>query len=238
MPDGPLLVFLFRMVETPGRDLGFAARGYALAIVANPRDSAGAWRVRIVDAPPAPFDAAPATAVVHEQGYVVALAIRQQGTHAGALVRYRPRHLVMGDLAGAEWWAGVDRGWVREPALGPDGPAWVMDDAGAEASVHRDACTGRYVHVASYGFGDTEIGMRDAPALVGPWSKPRRVYRPPESDRPDAFVYAAKAHPWLGGPDEGAAVTYATNRFRFEDLVEGPGAYDTYWPRVLRMPGC
>jgi hypothetical protein len=35
------------------------------------------------------------------------------------------------------------------------------------------------------------------------------IYRPPESDAPDAFVYAGKSHPELKGAD--LILTYAAN---------------------------
>ncbi len=235
--DGPVLIFLYTMMSTPGRGLGFAATGYAVAIIDNPDSTAEHWRPRIIDAPRLNFDALPATAVIQEDGYLVALAIRQEGTHAGTLVRYPLARLAKGDLTGAQWWAGAARGWLAESALGAGGPTFVLDDAGAECSLHWDAQRGRYLHVASYGFGATTIGVRFAPALTGPWSSPTVVYRPPESTGPRPFVYAAKAHPELTANRAGdLVVTYATNSFEFADLFTPQGASALYWPRVVVLP--
>ena len=88
LDKGPLVIFLYALVATPGRGLGFAPIGYAIAVIANPDQPLQAWKPRIEDAKANTFDAVPATAVIQANGYVVALAIRQQGTHAGALVRY------------------------------------------------------------------------------------------------------------------------------------------------------
>jgi hypothetical protein len=114
----------------------------------------------------------------------------------------------------------------------------VIDDAGPECSLHFDARTGVFVHVATYGFGATTIGVRTAPSLTGPWSAPQTVFRPVESDGPRPFVYAGKAHPELTGPEPGdLVVTYATNSFEFGDLF-GPAGAALYWPRfvAVRIP--
>lgn len=237
--EGPLLIFLYEMAATPGRDLGFATTGYAVAVIDEPDAPPDQWRPRIFAAPAGGFDAVPATAVVQDGAYIVAVAIRQRGTHAGALARFPALELAAGRLDGVEWWAGDAHGWLAESALGPDGPSFVLDDAGAECSLHYDEHSGQYIHVASYGFGATTIGVRTAPALTGPWTAPRMIYRPPESDDSRAFVYAAKGHPHLVGPEAGALlVTYAANSLEFSDLLTRHGEHHLYWPRfvALRLP--
>lgn len=236
LAEGPLVVFLYALEASPGEGLGFRDAGYAAALIANPDASPSEWSMQILNAPTQDFDAAPATAVVIEGDYFVALAIAQRGTHAGFLVRYPTASLALGELNAAQWWAGEARGWLREYALGPTGPAMVMDDAGAECSLHWDARLSAFVHVASYGFGASVIGVRTAPALTGPWSAPRVVYRPPESDGARPFVYAAKAHPTLSGVgvDE-FVITYAVNSFEFADLSTSAGESTLYWPRVVRL---
>lgn len=233
LAEGPLLTFLMRIVETPGKDLGFANDGFALAITDNPLDPPPQWRTRIVRGPVITH-AAPATDVVRDGDWVVGLALRQEGQHAAALVRYQATALVAGNLSGPEWWDGS--AWVREIALGPAGPAWVIDDSGNEATLHFDAPSRRWVHVASQGFGAARIVMRSAPALTGPWSAPQVVYDPPENRDPGSTVYSALAHPELAAPGAGELlVTYATNAIDFEDLFRPPGTQALYWPRVVRL---
>ncbi|MEJ2719765.1 MAG: DUF4185 domain-containing protein [bacterium] len=235
--EGPLVIFLFAMIGVPGRGLGFATKGYALAVIDNPNRSPELWNLRVVDVTPNAFDAIPATAVIRDSTYVVALAIRQEGTHAGALVRYPVTSLARGDATTAEWWAGESRRWIPSSSLGESTPAVVLDDAGSECSLHWDESTRLFVHVASHGFGASTIGLRTAPVLTGPWSSPRIVYRPPESDGPRPFVYAAKAHPELIGPKPGdLVITYATNSFEFADLLTKEGSRSLYWPRFVAVP--
>jgi hypothetical protein len=66
-----------------------------------------------------------------------------------------------------------------------------------------------FIEVNSEGFGASTIVMRRARNLEGPWSPPKIIYRPPESDAPDPFVYAAKSHAELKGAD--LILTYAAN---------------------------
>ena len=234
LDEGSLIIFLYVMVATPGEGLGFASVGYAIAVIDDPDALAETWNPRIVDIAPSAFDAIPATAVVQDGEYIIAVAIRQEGMHAGALVRYPASLLAQGEVGQSQWWAGEERGWVPESSLGADGPTFVLDDAGSECSLHWDDRSRSFIHIASYGFGATTIGLRSAPALIGPWSSPAMVYRPPESDGPRAFVYAAKAHPELMGPDAAdLVVTYAVNSFDFGDLFTPHGAHSLYWPRFV-----
>lgn len=237
LDEGPLVVFLYAIAATPGQGLGYASVGYALAVIDNPDGAPETWNVRVVDAARDGFDAVPATAVIRDGAYLVAVAIRQQGAHAGALVRYPVTSLLDGDATRAEWWTGDAGGWVAGASLGERTPVFVLDDAGSECSLHWDERSGSFVHVASYGFGASVIGLRTAQTLTGPWSPPRIVYRPPESDGPDPFVYAARAHPKLIGPKAtDLVVTYATNSLEFDDLLTLEGARSLYWPRFVAVP--
>jgi len=234
---GPLVVFLFAMVSEPGPGLGFATAGYALAMIENPDAPPDLWDLVISEVHPGVFDAVPATAVVQDQTHITAVAIRQHGTHAGFLVRYSKADLARGDVSRAEWWAGEKRGWVAQASLAEAGPSFVLDDAGAECSLHWDERGGSFIHIASYGFGASTIGLRRAPALTGPWSPPVMIYRPPEADGPRPLVYAAKAHPELAGPTPAdLLITYATNSFEFADLFTPEGASVLYWPRFVLVP--
>lgn len=233
LEEGPLVIFLYGFLPDPDALLHFKFDGWGVAVIDNPDDSPEHWRPRFHEAAAEPGGVAPATAVVRDGDHVVCLAIERE-KHAGALVRYPAAALARGDTSGAEWWMGEDRGWVPEAEIGPDGPVFIMDDAGAEASLHWDPRANAFLHVASYGFGASTIGIRRAPALTGPWSAPEMVYRPPESDGPEPFVYAAKAHPEIMGPEESdLVITYATNHFDFNKVVTPEGCAGLYWPRAV-----
>ncbi|MFO0894914.1 MAG: DUF4185 domain-containing protein [Phycisphaerales bacterium] len=234
---GPLVVFLYAVVNTPGVGLGFAGDGWSLAVVQHPERPPAEWAPRIIRQQVPAWGAVPSTAVVLQGEWVVCLAIGQEASHAGMLVRWPLAALAAGETRGAEWWTGPVRGWVPQADVGPGGPAVVMDDAGSECSIHRDPQVRQWVHTSTLGFGATSVGIRTAPELTGPWSPPVVIHRPRESQGEHPFVYAAKAHPELTAPQAGALViTYATNSFTFADLFTDRGQAELYWPRVVVLP--
>jgi hypothetical protein len=110
--------------------------------------------------------------------------------------------------------------WISSSSLGEPAPAFVFDDAGSEFSLLWDARIRSFVHVASYGFDASTIGLRSATLLTRPWNSPIFGYRPPESDRLRPFVYAARVHPeFFGTNAKDLVVTYATNSYDFRELL-------------------
>jgi len=85
---------------------------------------------------------------------------------------------------------------------------------------------------AFFAKGD-DVGIRHADALTDTWTSPQRVYSPPEKAKPNATIYAAKAHPEFEGAD--LVLTYATNSFRFMDHLEDA---DSYYPHFVRLMHC
>lgn len=106
----------------------------------------------------------------------------------------------------------------------------VLTDTQVEFTVHHDVARAQHVQLQSQGFGGTDLAYRTATALAGPWTGPTVFHRPPESDGPNAFVYAGKAHPELTGAD--LVVTYAANSFEFADLFNNPALYYLLFVRV------
>ena len=234
LPGGKLAIFLHRVTATEaGPPLGFRTAGYALVLVDNPADDPSRWRQRRIDGPALPFDALPGAAILRDGAEFVVLATRSGDGQAGLLVRWPAVALANGDLGGGLWWAGEARGWLAAAAIGPAGPAMVIDAAGAESSLHRDAC-GRIVHVTSRGFGATDIVLRLARDAQGPWSPPETLARPADSAGKGAFVYAGRAHPEQAGPGLALTLTYVANSFRPEDLLTPAGQSTLYWPRMIR----
>jgi hypothetical protein len=225
-----IVVFLSRVRATPGEGLGFQADGWRLAVLTAPTgDDPRAWNLQylVAGSPPPGLVLAPGLVRDHDApDKLVALAITEPGDHAGFLASLPEADLggAAPTLDGLTWWDGK--------RYEPGGtPARVMADAGPECSLHYDERLHEYVHVRSDGFGATTIVLSVADRPEGLWSTPRVVYRPPESARPDAFVYAAKGHPELLGAD--LVVTYATNTFAdFATLVSDTSLY---YPRFVRL---
>ena len=79
-------------------------------------------------------------------------------------------------------------------------------------------------------FGAANLYFRTSKKLTGPWSEPVKLFEPPERNKPNIMIYAAKAHPQLSGSE--LVLTYATNSFQFSDLLS-----DTllYYPRFVKL---
>ena len=104
----------------------------------------------------------------------------------------------------------------------------MIPNAGSEFSVQHDP-RGGFLEVSGEGFGASTVVLRHAPRLEGPWSGPEPIYRPPESDGPDPFVYGEKAHPKLSGAD--LVVTYTANSSDSRLATD----MNIYFPRFARV---
>lgn len=229
--EGPLVLFLGRQQAAPG-DLGFRSAGTRVVFVENPDDDPDAWRVAHYDPKPIARDpdATIGVAVLRRDDEILAFASAGGDAHLGWLARFHVAHLLVGN-AEPQWLR--DGAFVSGWELGADEPDVVIDDIAPECSIHFDERWDRYIHVASIGFGATDIALRTAPLPEGPWSDPVRVFTPPESAESGAFVYAAKAHPEIAaGSKRGLLATYATNSFDFEQLVADDSLY---YPRFVQL---
>jgi hypothetical protein len=228
LPGGPLMVFLAIVQATPGMGLGFATAGWRAVIVDDPDQPPERWQPRRLDPAPQSFSAQVGTAVALDGDFVVALAASDKGEHPTYLARFPRAALARGDLASLAWWTG--QGWTPAAETHAPPPA-VIPSGATEASLHFDG--GRWIYVVSRGFGATRVAVRTAPRPEGPWSNPIDLYTPPESLEPSPFVYAAKAHPELAAA--GLVITYATNSFRFADLLDPARERTLYWPRFATL---
>lgn len=162
-----------------------------------------------------------ASAALHEGGFVYLFGASEP-EHDLYLARCGIGEIELGRLKGLEWWSGS--GWrVSESERQP-----VMRAVGTEASVQRDP-RGGFLEVNSQGFGASDIVMRTAPRLEGPWGAPQTIYRPPESDAPGVFVYAGKSHPELQGAN--IVITYVANG----DDERLATDMSIYFPRFVRV---
>jgi len=234
--DGRLIVFLVVEKLTPGQGLGFETQGWQIVVIDDATPPPDQWVIRAYDPPALPFDAIVGSAVVYEAPYLVAVARKEQGVHAGYLARFLMEDLIHGDFSSLEWWNGTEPGWVSTETLSGHPPVAWLADAGAECSLHHDDRLDLWLHVTSRGFGATTMAMDYSTSITGPYINQPDVYTPPESEGPNPFVYAARAHPELDGGDPSELVaTYATNSFDFWDLFTPEGEQNLYWPRFVLL---
>lgn len=222
-----------RGVSEAAGGLGFEHVGWAAVLVENPDDEPSAWRVRPLETPPNELGILVGFADVLTIGENV-YALGSQNpvkSHPVYAARWRADDVRRGNLGKPEWWAGNRVGWIPDSSKVQRYP--LFENGRSELSVHQDPVTELFVAVQSHTFGASDVMLRAAPALSGPWTAPRMVYRPPEYYRPHAAIYAAKGHPELTGAD--LALTYVWSSFQFADLFTDSGAY---YPRFVRLTRC
>lgn len=227
-----LVLFFGPTLRTEG-GIGFDNVGWTAVLVENPDAEPSAWHVRPLETPRNSTGIVVGYAAVFQLGeYVYALGSQDPvKSHPIFAARWPADQVRHGSLLQPEWWAGDRLGWVPDSSSAPRWP--LFENGQSELTVHVDRVTQRFVGVQSLGFGPSDVLMRAAPTLTGPWSAPRMVYRPPEYYRPNVMIYAGKAHPELTGGD--LVLTYATNTFKIgEQLTDSL----IYYPRFVRLARC
>jgi hypothetical protein len=227
-----LVLFFARIIST-NTGLGFEGVGWTAFTVENPDDAPSAWRTRELVTPRNALgvDIGLASVLAMDDHVYAFGSPANVGSHSIFAVRWPAAEVRHGDLMNPEWWAGDRLGWVADSSSAPRRA--LFEYGQSEQSIHRDPTTGRFLAVHSHGFGPADLVMRAAPTLTGPWSDARMVYRPPEFNRPNVMIYAAKAHPTLAGAD--VVLTYATNTFK---LAEQLSDSLIYYPRFVRLTRC
>ena len=224
-----LLLFFVRVRPDKRKDsLGFELFGWTAFLIENPDSEPSAWVVRRLHSPENPWHIIVGTSVLRRGDFLFVFG-SQEPSHDDYLLRWPVSDAAKGDLTSPEWWCGTDRDWIEQDKIaGP--PAPVIPDGSNEFSVQWDPQHGKFLDVESMGFGASDIGIRWAERLEGPWSQPVKIYRPPESNRPDAFVYAGKGHPELQGAD--LVITYAANSMNDKTFAKD---MTIYYPRFVRL---
>ena len=227
---GAKLLLFFTRVRPDRRkgSLGFENFGWAAFLVDNPDDEPSAWILRRIDVAGNGWNVIVGAAAL-VAGHFLYVFSPAEPSHDIYLLRWPLNAAEKGDLASPEWWCGSDLGWLGQPKMVRP-PTPVLREGAMEFSVQWDAQRDKFLEVQSVGFGASEIAIRWAGQIEGSWSGLKKVYRPPESGRPDAFVYAAKAHPELRGAD--FVITYVANSRDFGILTRDPSIY---YPRFVRL---
>jgi hypothetical protein len=205
---------------------GFRAVGWTAFRIGDVDSPPARWSVERLPTPASAFPVVVGHGVVASPDWIHVFAQREPGDHALLLARWPRPGFARGDLDGMQWY---DRGAWRPHAELTGSPAPVLAEGAPEFSVSADP-DGGWRMAQSLGFCATDLALRTAPVLTGPWSEPRVVFRPEESGRSGVFVYAGKAHPQLEGAD--LVLTYASNAFDFARLVDDASLY---FPRFVRL---
>jgi hypothetical protein len=223
-----LLLFFVRVQSDSSKgSLGFKLVGWTAFLVENPDAQTAAWIMRKVDTPQSPTRFIVGSGVLRAGNFLYAFASAEP-SHDDYLLRWPLIAAEGGNLSSPEWWCGGS-GWVEQSKLTSPPPSTIPEGSN-EFSVIWDSHHNKFFIVESMGFGPSDIGIRWADRLEGPWSEPVKVYHPPESGRPDAFVYAGKVHAGLQGGD--LVVTYVANSMDDKVLAKDTSIY---YPRFVRL---
>jgi hypothetical protein len=214
---GDKVVVYLMAVRAASGGLGFEVFDSDAVLIENPDDDPSAWSVSKLATP------------VNDRSVIVGSAsVLADGDHLYAFGEAsgsssHPMHIARFPLSAITPGGTLTPEWVE--------PSPAFDDGQTELTVHHDPARAQWIAVQTRGFGSTEIALRTSPALAGPWSSMTDIYHPPESDRSDTLVYAAKAHPELtsGGA---LVVTYVSNSTDFGTLVSDASLY---YPRFVRV---
>ena len=213
-----LIVFAERVISDSHS--GFKSDGWTAYLIRNPDADPSTWRPKKITTQ---HDTVLLASAIVPIGDFVYLFGQSEPEHDLYAARVPAQQLAAGHLDTLTWWNGHDWTGTRTTRQ------LLIHDAGTETSIQPDPITAGFLEINSQGYGASDIVLRRAPALTGPWSVPKIIYRPPESDQPDPFVYAGKSHPELRGAD--LILTYATNGFT--DATTDNLA--RYFPRFVRV---
>jgi hypothetical protein len=230
--DGKLLLFFMQAhTKEANNAMGFDTDGWAAALIDNPEADPDRWRIRWLDAPQNDFRVLVGSAsIVRDGEHVVAFSVGGD-THDVYLVRWPRNDVSTGNLVRSEWWTGAERGWVAQSSLRAL-PTPLLTQGQTEFTVHFSRRLDCYLQFQFAGFPRTPVGFRTARALTGPWSLLTPCYRPEELGqiKSSLMLYAAKAHPEQASQD--LALTYASNTFELEQLLDSP---EIYYPHFFTV---
>jgi hypothetical protein len=232
--DGKLYLFLPQIVKTGENSVfGFRQAGTILAQIDNPLDEPLNWRVKQYKVPFCRYskngDLYFGTAIMKDGHFVYIYGCDEdwkkgKGGRSMIVARVAPDKIA--DFENWRFWNGDN--WVADV----NEAAGLFDAAGAESSVSYQPSIRKYVTIyTEYGMS-ANIMMRISDTLIGPWSKPYKVYQCPECKwNKTYFCYAAKGHPELSKPDE-LIITYACNSTDFGKMAQDARIYH---PRFIRL---
>ena len=224
--EDKLFVFLMATRST-SEGIGFEHVGWRAVSISNPENPPCEWEFKWLDTPENPFGLIVSGSVMEVEGHVLAFSVKEP-EHTIHLVRWPVAEVMNEDLSQPQWWTGEDKGWVLQQDLA-EKPQALFSEGHNEFTVHYEPLLKQYLEIQTVGFGKSDLGYRLSDSPVGTWAPLEPFYRPEEYQTPDILIYAAKAHPHLGGAS--LVLTYTTNIVGYGKLVARD---DLYYPRFLR----
>lgn len=170
------------------------------------------------------------SSVTGKDGYVYQMGTARGSRKHGTLLARCPfEELIKGEVKNWEYYFNNEsgEGWKKDSTkLTP-----LFEDSTYEMSIH--FIKEKKAWLIVYGLRKSQIGIRTAPSLTGPWSPFVEIYDPPDPGwHADYFSYAPKGHPELQTDQNELLLTYITNSMKIEDLFEDQRIY---YPKFLSL---
>ena len=219
-----LVVFLIEEMSI-NTGIGFEAIGWYVAIIDNPNDNPGKWRINYFKGSETFGVVVGSSAVLKDKNYVYAFGVKEPATHETYLLRFEKDELINGELSNMEWW--VNNQWTSNVQEEPKSSSLFIGQT--EFSVHYDQKFKKFIQIQTYGIGKASIGYRLADQLYGPWSEPIQLYTPSLKEAKE-FVYTANAHPEYRS--DALIVTYNINNGDIDRLINNE---NIYFPKIIKI---
>ncbi len=224
-----LLIFLLK-IRSSNNEFGFEAIGWKAVTILNSDEDPNKWVLNWLNTPENEYGVIFGSgSILLVNHFVYAFGSDESRDHGIYLIRWPVNHVIQENLVSPEWWAGKEKGWVKQQNL-TGKPQPVFSEGQTEFTVHFEPLLGKFLEIQTAGFGSADIAFRIGESVTGPWSDLQRFYRPDEYFCKDVLIYAGKAHPELVGAD--IVLTYATNSTHFSQLI---GDTSLYFPRFLKV---
>lgn len=228
--NNKLFIFLMR-VRGIDTGLGFEVYDWDVVSIQNPKDHPLSWKLKWLDIPRNQYQVIVGSAsIIKIEDFIYAFG-SQEGIprHPIYLTRWTLNEFTLGNLKRIEWWDSSTNNWIQQSHLDSI-PKPIFIDGQTEFTVHYEKRINKFLCIQTLEFGASNLYYRISENLTGPWSDPIKLFEPPEKNKPNIMIYAAKAHPQLTGSE--LVLTYATNTFKFSDIFS-----DTllYYPRFVRL---
>lgn len=229
-----LYLFLTRIVRTGENSVfGFKQTGTSLAEIDNPQDEPLNWRVKQYNVPFGRYSKNGSLyfgSAVMKDGDFVYIYGSDEGWKKGiggrSMIAARAASDKITDFEKWRFWNGAE--WVADVNEAHK----MFDGAATESSVSFQPAIKKYLAIYSEFGMSANILMRVSDTLIGPWSKPYKIYECPEYKwHKTYFCYAGKGHPELSMPDE-LIITYVCNSTDFWQMARDARIYR---PRFLRL---
>ncbi|MGH7780560.1 MAG: DUF4185 domain-containing protein [Candidatus Binataceae bacterium] len=231
-----LYVFILEVAATGTGTFAFKPIGAKLAKVSNPAAGPDKWNVRYRELL-SDSQVVPGVSAVVATPYVYLYAVVSKGaprTHQAILARIGLENLDS-PAAGIEYLDSAS-GWKR--GLNERDAQIIVGGVAAEFSVRYHPEIARWVMVQTDpGFPASQIGVRTADRLQGPWSTFRPLYEIPEMRGATAraervFCYGAKQHAGLSSSLNSLSITYVCSSLSFERQIRDLALYR---PRAIEL---